>query len=337
MRSKEQTFIIAVTLILAAVMIAGEWFAYYAPHDRTSSASLDGDTVSYSITSDGNREYKAVLLDNGTYDEVVELYLYYDEGYASNVCEDNSPPIGSPQFTQKYYIEQIQNYVSYKGMHAVSRASASELLAVMTEQISDDSCRGKGVLFASGSIPSVLFDGSSSSVLRTWMTMGGTVYWIGNELGKYVSNGDELTEVNGSEALTGVPGLTFLSGGSSTESGELRTELSLASFDLSYAVSGTGVRHFGYVDGGFSSIGCIAVGAGQVCVISGNFTMNQTKDVSNTVCAGVSYWSQLAGYDEGTFTKKVEGTMTVRPTHGNLSMYLYVGAYHSVYGERYDL
>ena len=337
MSSGGQRFVVIVTVILVAALAIGEWFAYYAPHDRDSSASFDGDTVSYYISSNGNREYKAVLLDNGAYEEVVELYLYYDEGYASDVNEDNSPPIGSPQFTQKYYLQQIENYVSYKGMHSVSYADASELHDMMMTQISENGCRGKGVLFASGTLPSVLFDGSSSSVLRTWMTMGGTVYWVGNELGRYVSDGDGKIEVNGSEALTGVSGLTFLSGGSSAVSGDLRRELSLSSFNLSHSVAGAGVKNFGYYNGEYSTVGCIAVGAGQVCVLSGNFTMNQSKDVSNVICSGVSYWSKLEDYDEGTFTDKIEGTMSVQPVHGDLSLYLYVGAYHSIYRERYDL
>lgn len=337
MKTKAPKMIIVITLALVVVMLIGQWYAYVSPPQHNSHVELNGNEISYSVDSEGVREYKAVLFDNADYVPMEKVYLYYDEEYASNVDENTSPPIGSPSYTQSYFIEQMEHFLPYRGMDQIERVDAERSKALMEEQIASGTCRGKGILLASGSIPDILFSGDSGDLLPTWVDNGGTLYWVGNEIGRYVSNGDEMIEINGTVALTGVADATFSDSNLTKDQSILREELSLLVFDTEYAIDGTGVEHFGFFDGSYSTVSCIGKGFGQICIVSGKFCMNLNKDLSNVICSGLSYKTSLIGYDAQEFTDHAEGRMTVPATHGKLSFYIYIGSYHSIYGERYDL
>ena len=337
MRNKCPKTIIVITIALVMMILIGEWYAYIAPHDHHSSAEMDGDTVTFSIESKGTREYKAVLFDNNDYSAVTEMYLFYDEKYASNVNENTDPPIGSPQYTEKYFLEQLRNFLSYKGMSNITFVNANRAESLMEEQITTGSAIGKGIMFACGSIPDNLFTGDHSDILPTWIEQGGSMYWVGNEIGKYISQGDNIIEVNATTELTDVPDITFCESGKTKDVSILREELSLLVYNTRYAIDGTGVEHYGYSDGTYSTVSCIGKGLGQICVISGSLCMNLDKDLSNVICSGLSDRSELIDYDSGTITDSVKGIMTVPDIHGNISLYLDVGSYHSIYGDRHDL
>lgn len=336
MKFKAPKSVVAIALILACIMLIGQWYAYVSPPEHESDAELNGTNLTFQIDSKGAREYKSVAFDNADYVPIKKLYILFDEGYASNVNENTSPPIGSPSFTQEYFIEQMEHFLSYRGMKDVVRIDADEMKSVIEGQISSDSCQGAGILLACGSIPNILFSGNADDLLPSWIEKGGSLYWVGNEIGMYISYGKDIKEIDGVAALTGISDATFCKSGMTKDESILREELSLLVYSTEYAIDGTGVKHYGYYDGTFSTVSCIGKNLGQICIVSGKFCMNLNKDTSNVICSGLSDRTSIVGYDSGTFRDSVEGEMTVPDTHGNLSLYLYIGSYHSIYGERYD-
>ena len=98
--------IVAMAVLICAVVIIGEMYAYL-PNDYGygSSAELSDGTISYTVENRGSDEYDAILLDNGSYVAVGTVYIYYDPSYASNVNEDVGVEVGAQPMTQEYYID----------------------------------------------------------------------------------------------------------------------------------------------------------------------------------------------------------------------------------------
>ncbi len=336
MKHKAPKTVVVITLILAFMMLIGQWYAYVSPPEHDSDAVLKGTDLTYYIESEGAREYKSVVFDNADYVPVKKLYILSDKRYAPNVDENTSPPIGSPSYTQDYFVEQMEHFLSYKGLKDVVLVNTDEMKSAIENQISSGSCQGIGILLACGSIPDTLFSGNPGDLLPSWVENGGSLYWVGNEIGMYISHGNEIEKIDGVSALTGISDATFCNSAVTKDESILREELSLLVFNTEYAINGAGVKHYGYYNGEYSTVSCIGKGLGQICIVSGKLCMNLNKDLSNVICSGLSDRTELVGYDYGTFIDYVEGEMTVPDLHGNISTYLYVGSYHSIYGERYD-
>ena len=337
MNVKTPKSIIVVMTLLVMILLLGEWYAYVAPHNNSSNANISENTITYELSVKGSREYEAVLFDNGDYVPVTKTYLLFDETYASNVDENTIKPVGSPNFTQKYFLDQLERSLSVRGMDETSYVTVDELIKLMNQQIQSNTCKGKGIVMACGCIPSPLFSGSIDDLLPKWIDNGGSLYWTGNELGKMISNNQQTIEINAANILTGVPDITFSSFDRTKDTSILRNELSLQSFDLVYSAKGAGVKHFGYYNGEYSTVSCIGKGLGQICILAGTFNLDVAKDMSHVICSGLSYNTILLDYDDAIYTDIAKGEMPMPDSHGNLSLYIYVGGIHTIYGDRHDL
>ena len=157
--------IVALAVLLCAVVVIGEMYAYL-PNDYGygSSAELSDGTISFTLENRGSDEYDAILLDNGSYVAVGTVYIYYDPSYASNVNEDVGVEVGAQPMTQAYYIDQVTKVLEYRGCKDIRLVDAQELREVLESDM-ETSCVGKGLIMASGAIPDTVFSDSAVDIL----------------------------------------------------------------------------------------------------------------------------------------------------------------------------
>ena len=325
-------------LAIVAIVFIGEWYAYVPDHNGFSSdAEFDGDSVDYRIRSNGAYTYNAVLLDNHGMKPVDKLYIYRDTSYG--YIEDGTVhAVGSQPLTEEYYIDQLEKQLRIRGVTDITYLNASELRDRLTEDISTGAS-GRGLMFVTGVIPDTVI--GSSTVLSDWISAGGYVYWAGNEMGRYMATEGDRVEIDATTAFLGTASLTDTD--NAVEDTEMRTMFCFESQHLSYAPDIEAVRSSGrvalgtgYTDGeGHYTVTFIGMGAGQVCVIAGDFGTIQIRDVALSVASGLCCRSTVVDHRVDQFDKDVSGSF--QTSVPGLSLYIALGQYYCPYAERHDL
>ena len=81
----EKKWILVVAAVFIAMILIGEAIAYGGGNSYDSSATRDGDTVSYSVSSSGTNDYTAILIDNHGFTSLKHLVIYVDENSGNNL------------------------------------------------------------------------------------------------------------------------------------------------------------------------------------------------------------------------------------------------------------
>ena len=344
--------------VLAAVMIAavliGEVIVYTSSTDSFDvNASYSGGNLHYSVSVSGAQPFSVVAMDNGSVLSMTELYIYYDEGYAS--CYKTEPgPIGSPTVDQRYYIDQLITALAFASALPVKILSADGLEAAMLDDLGGTI--RKGLVVISGALPDVVYDGDPGNLIFQWLGNGGRLYWLGNLLGAYYSTKSGIMEVSGnyqalffgvSDCLNpDTSGNGFVSNdfatGMSTDA--LRHDLSLKNNRVKYGIDVTKLindfRAFGYSDdNAYASIVLTEYirGNGTICVLAGDLSRNQRSDLVQVISSGVTYSTDMIGTSAGSVRYgTVSGDISVG-TPAGLTVYVYLGGYFPVYGRLFSL
>ena len=335
---KKENRIVVVTMLILAAILVGEAYAYLpSDYGYSSEATLANGTVDYGIRTNGSNVYDVLLLDNKGYEAPETLYVYRDPGFASNVNEDVAVEVGAQRMTQDYYIDQLILNLEYRGMTDVRILDASELGSALESDLTSSPV-SKGLVMVSGAIPSNLFSGSSDDLLPKWVSQGGSLYWAGAVIGQYVAEGKDLVKVDGSDVFIGTNSFETevrLAGSDAM----FRSELSYEYNHLVYApdLSSTSRTSLGagYTDGVYDSVSLVSMGEGMVCIVAGEYNSKQIRDMSATVCSGLSPYSVVIGFDEGIVRESVDGGFDVSAIQGNISLYVSVGGYFCVYAQGY--
>ena len=323
--------------------------------------SYDANTDSdgnYSVYCSGNNAYDAILTDNGSFESPSTLYIYYDESYGS-VVNDAEVEIGAMELTQKYYLSQLVYNLSYYGYSNVTYVNAEE----MTTLLSDTStAKGKGLVIIAGAIPDTSYNGTSSSAIVEWIQNGGSLYWTGEQIGKYISHSNgtvsEATsgysqlfvnsELNQTEYdpdiqyddLAGIKAYDQVSGNRYTDTLSLKDNYILYAPDTTAMAAGTYLT-IGYTDGQYASITFVQNGSGMVCVLAGDYSNNQRMDFATVVAAGLCYCSEEIDWQSGDVTKgSVSGTfnnMDAVTAGDRLVSFIYIGGDFSVFGKTFRI
>lgn len=330
--------LIILAVAICAVILVGEYATYGNVYRYDSSADASGN---YSIYDSGSHSYTAVLSDNGSFQAPAKFYIYYDEGYGS-VVHDAKVEVGAKALDQKYYLSQLVNNLKYYSVTDVTYVNAAELATKLSEPAT-----GVGLIAISGALPETVYTGAPGCLILNWISSGGSLYWAGEAIGKYIGKSDGTV----SEAPAGYEAL-FL--GSSAElnqetgdtraladvaANNYRNDLSLKNNDVRYAVkvaSVSGALAVGYEKDGCASSVLVQNGSGMVCVMGGNYSNNQRMDLSNIIASGICYCSSELDCKSGIVTRgTVNGTFDNWPATGNVAVFLYLGGDFSVYGKTF--
>lgn len=327
--------LIAVAII--AVILIGEVVVYTSDYTDYSADAVFGEgLMEYSVSADGSKIYSVVVSDNGSYRGIDRLYVYYDPDYKSNY-EDVKVAIGAKKLDQEYYIEQIAPTLRYRNVHDITIVDAQGLREAMESDVADTEVR-IGVVSISGALPDTVYTGKSDDLVFSWMSSGGSLYWLGNLIGSCYATHDELVPVDNYQELF------FGSNCLNTDGPEKAYNeidgyckaMSMVNTGLKYAVNGSllpaGTKHIelGFTEDGFSTVSLIGFGSGMMCIISGDYSNNQRNDLAQIIASGIGPESKIIAQENGTVTRgSASGTLDC--TGDNLSAYIYLGGYYPVY------
>jgi hypothetical protein len=333
--------LVIIALLICVIVIGGETAIYVTgTHTYSAYSDIDGN---YSVYSSGSDVYSAILTDNGSFDSIDTVYIYYDETYASLV-NSVTVEVGAKTLTQEYYVEQLINTLNYRGLNNITILNASEL----AEKLSGDSSSvAKGLVVLSGALPDTVYTGNSNDLILKWIGSGGSLYWAGNLLGAYYSTTDGLISVEGDYQALFLGTDCLNETDASTAYSEITdnsycADLSLMNNDVRYGVNTSSLEAgtyltVGFEDDGYSSITFVKCGNGMVCVMGGDYSNNQRNDLAAVMCAGLCYSSEEICCQEGSVTRTtVNGILSIPEAHGNLVVYIYLGGYFAVYGESFE-
>ncbi len=341
--------LIVLTVAVIALIIAGELAAYGDVYSYGSEVHEDG---SYEVSTSGAHVYDVVSSDNGQYESVRTLLVLSDDGYGG-VSHDVTVEVGARALDEEYYTLQLLNNLEYLGFTDVRKVDAESLKTALADE---DPAR-IGLVVLHGALPDTVYTGSSGDALLSWISSGGTLYWAGEALGKYIGHSDGTVTLApsgyqslflGSECLIDMEvsenprdnrniGRVYerIDDGYS-EALCLKNNNVLYGIDSTLLEDGRKALMTGYTDGKASSVSLVSSGTGCICVMGGLFSNYQRMDLATVIAAGIGPESSIADADHGTVSHgSVEGDVDVGD--GNVTVFVYLGGDFSVYGRTYYL
>jgi len=354
---KHERIITAIAAVMIVVVLIGEVIVYTSSTDSFNvDAKYSDGNVHYSVSISGSQVFSVIVMEDGM-QPMTELYVYYDDGYAS-CYETERGPLGSPTVDQKSYIDQLVTALAFASELRVTILSADDLRAAMTDDVSAGNIT-KGLVVISGALPDTIYEGNTADLVFDWLADGGRLYWLGNLLGAYYSTPTGIDVVSGdyqawffgvSDCLnmdtngTGFVSNDFI-GGASTDG--LRYNLSLKNNRVKYAVDTTKLTNYravGYSDDNtYASIVLTEYvgGNGMICVLAGDYSRNQRSDLVQVLSSGLCYSTDVIGTADGsvkhgTLTGEIDvsGPGGIYPP--NVTVYIYLGGYFPVYGRLFS-
>lgn len=168
------TAISAILVVFLVFTSIGCVFIYFGNGGNyQASASLtDNGTVSYSLSGDATQYRYSVFSDTSLPDKI---YFYLDDSY---------PVFLNDYYTQSEFFSVMKQMLERRGYSSVDYVDTENLPIVMEQP-------NIGIFFITGALPDIVVDDGS---FCEWMENGGTVYWTGPEIGRYVLTKDSLVD-----------------------------------------------------------------------------------------------------------------------------------------------
>ena len=178
MKNKVAVYVLTVFSILC---LMGCCFVYVIDIDHEVSVSLNSDgTVSYEITGFTPSVYSYLVLDKvHTYDSIL---FYYDGAYPVSGTTDGD-------VTSLY--SRMDKLLSSRGFDEFRMVDAMGLYAAVSDTFS---ASVTAIFIATGALPDTVQDESGYPLLQSWLSAGGSMYWMmGNPCTKYSTSAGIVT------------------------------------------------------------------------------------------------------------------------------------------------
>ncbi len=327
--------VIIVAVAVCALVLIGEFTTYYPGlYDYDSEAEWSDQSVDYMVSATGSHPYDAVLISDSKH--LSELAVYVDSTYDEyfDKAQEHSE-FGLME--QEYYAQQLEAFLGMRSFDAVGPCDRDGLIDLI------DSTMGRtdvGILVTSYALPSETYDGTSDCPLLKWIRAGGSLYWVGSEIGRFHVDGSGIHVVEDNQEL--FFGTTCINTSGSiyadtridnglTEALNLNSSNLMNGLDVSKIEGAVGI---GYSGEGFSSIALVPFGSGDITVFSGKFDIDQLDDIGQVVAAGITYDSKVLGHHEGEVVRGTEdGSFDIPAGAGDVCLYVYIGGTYVRYGE----
>jgi len=279
----------AVFAVFAVFLLIGCYNVYYVDHgDYSYECKADSDGITVSVNGQPS-DYRCSVYSNTSVPQ--ELYLYLDSSYASDL---------NTYYQQSDFLNVLKDMLSRRGMDNVKFVDADGLKDVMTHRCA--------VFFVSGALPDTIYDGSGLDIFTEWLYLGGSAYWTGPEIGRYVSTPDGVKDLSKGLFDGKVCDEKDKYGYSHSEMYQytcVRYDDCTYGLDVSIPDS----LPLGYVsDDGYSAVTAVKLGNGSATVFGGNVAV--TENVSQVltdrtfcaevVVAGLTYVSEGLAHATGT-------------------------------------
>ncbi len=288
--------------LFAAVLIIGGAYVYLGSsgsHDCHAEITSDGK-ISYELTGSASEYRYSVFSDTKN---VSTVYLYLDEDHVHDPVSTGS---------QKEFLSVISKMLEKRGVHT-EYADSQGLRNVMKDS---DSV----VLMISGALPNTVY--GDSTVFEEWMTAGGTIYWAGPEIGRYVSTLDGLKDLGKGYFDGNVCNAPDTYGKTASDMLEYTGTIY---YDCSYGIKADlpNTKSLSFIsDDGYSSVTVSKLFNGNVTVFGGDITESKqvVGDVTDRTCCadlivcGLTYKSEGLDAGHGTTDGKATGVTSVSVT-----------------------
>lgn len=314
MKRDNSTFAIAVIMI-AIVVIGGVSIYYINPYSYDANVIINDDGAEYSIDVSNNIEYNILVLDNFDVPPIESLII----------CSDGSS-----------YPERVKAQLGIRGFDNVDIKDPEDLLDAMSGDPS-----GRGILILHQPFPEEIYSGDENDPLITWLGAGGSVYWIG-----YLPGGDyvmsDSSRVSAEDYLSPFDlsrdSFCIVPDGNISCSGDLCVQLCFRDIDVMDGLRIDIGRPISYIsDSGYSAITAMKVLKGNMVVLGGVQTNENAMDIAQVIASGITYNSELIGYDSGFVKNNTDDLITYTSSgKENVSVYVHVGGYYTAYGERFN-
>ena len=332
-----------VAVVLVSMIFIGEALTYSSGVNRyDSSAERNGDSVDYSLSSNGTNDYSALLIENHGFKRVDRLVIYLDEDYIGNYgwAESLVPvaPIDAP-----YNAEQTERSLKLRSFDNVTVCNRQGLVDYIQETGVDP--KGCGILSLSYSLPGEIYSGDAHDPLMEWIGNGGSLYWVGSIPGSlYYGEGGLTVVENAQELFFGCSDCINTDEALTPDTMEDRftRSMCLLGYELYLGVDtsklpvGRGFRAMGCMKDTTYAYALVQYGDGMIVQSAAvKFRIEQFEDISQIIASGTCYRSDVAGYDEGKVTRNtVRGSFAT--ADGDV-IYLFIGRAYTVYGRTYDV
>lgn len=296
--------ILAVFIVFAGI---GAAFVYFNGHGGYSaSIKVDNGNVSFSVSGTDSELRYAVFSETSV---PSHIYLYLDEGYASEF---------NTNYQQKEFFNVLKSMLERRNYTAVSFCNAQQLAEMMS------SGEKSAVFFVSGAMPNTV----SNDLFKRWMSSGGTVYWAGPEIGRYVSTHEKVVD----------SGKGYFDGRVNDKEGYAYTQSEMfRGTNLRYDVCDYGLSldvenslPLGYVNDKYSAVTAVKLFGGNAIIYGGNIA--NSKNISHelmdrTSCAdllicGLTFESSVVSCGSG---KVSDGTFNAGSVAGCKNALLFIG------------
>lgn len=305
---------------------------------------MEDGGVSFTVSAPGSKDYDVVVSDNGSHSAVERLYVYHDESYASDYS-DVEVAVGAKALDQSYYVDQIAPTLRYRGVEDVEVLDADSLREALLSDISAGTCSSAGLLVLSGAFPDTVYTGHVDDPVLQWTSAGGSLYWLGNLIGKQYATADGLVPVEGYQQL--LFGAECLNTGdaekaySEVDNGYCHA-LSITNNSVRYGVDCSRIADraslaIGFQEDGYASIALVQYGSGMICVVAGDYSNMQRADLAQVIASGIGPESRIVAHVSGTVSGTEHGSVEVPAGSTGLSAYICLGGYYPVYCKEFSL
>lgn len=332
--------VVVIAIVLCAAILVGEILTYSQDvHEYWAEAEWSEGRVEYRVSSSGGDVYDALLVDNGPRPPVNALMLFVDDRYEEYYA-DASAVSDPPILSQPYFAEQVKAFLEFRSFAGAELCHDEDLIDFIGTTIDDPS--GKAILVSSYALPSEVYDGTSGCPLMRWISNGGTLYWVGSEIGRFYRDDSGLHAVDGNQELfLGVQGCVNTSGSTiATEKIDngfadalcLKNSNVMNGVDVSKVDGALGI---GYSEDGYSSIALTSCGSGSICIFAGIFDINLFDDIGQVVSSGLTSDSVILGHVRGDVKRgEVIGDFVFDPAH-NPALYVFIGGTYAKFAEAF--
>ncbi len=316
-----------VLILFCLFCLVGACFIYVVDYNQSASAHLNPDgSVSYEISGFFPSEYSYMVLDNvHMFDSI---YFYYDERY---------PVHDTTHLEVDVLYDTLDRLLDSRGYDGFHQVDADDLRDVLVD-VSNAS--DSAIFVATGSLPSTVHGGNGYPLLESWLTAGGTMYWMnGNPCSAYSTQSDVFV-YNGmfDESLfnkeisdKGATDCTYLAE---------RFGFGYTSIDNAIRKDAPNSRPIGLTNGEYSSLSVLpSPYGGNVFLFGGSassMSFEQVSAFADYLVCGVTGETVIISEENGS---KGYGHMvaTTRPiTFGDL-FYLKVGKPNTIVGSAVEL
>ena len=307
-------------VVFIAVILLGQFISYNNPYYSNFSVERDGDETHFNIDSNLSLDYTAVSLDNGGLYQIDRYVAFYDDSYPMPGRADRI--LDSLNWLQ----HDLKKY-----RVALHIEKIPEIIKIINELDTKTA-----LIFATGTLPAEIYDGTSDSPLFKWLKAGGVMYWLNGKIGSTCAEQgtSELQNISNSDILffgvddvvrkdKGTVYARNLTDGSLTDILKIYFNECTNGVDLSKLTTSSLGLDYTYED--YSSVAFVKYhdGAGMICNLGGTLNHDTAHSIAQTIAPKLTYMSMVVDHHKGQISKDPAGSLQCAV--GETDVFIFIG------------